>query len=381
VTPPAAPRCTVDAFPAIGSRSISDLSACLASKCPGECNIKHGGFAAYLADPDHAADCEMCLNINTDAGANAVACGSSAECDAFWKCYMTCPTPDCKFACASAHDAGVALFRSLQNDYSSTCKMKCGFGGYWACVGKTSGPGWIGTVAFTVPVIDLINHTASDSGVPGIPGQSVAICNACPCGTPASPVLADGSTDDAGFVTLQFQGGGLNGCVQVTDPDGGRVPYFGYWGYPLSEAVVDPQLGPSSPAADIVGQSAQTLTPEELDAATGTFIGVKQDPSLGLVGAAVFDCFANPAYDVRVTIDPNGPETSTYYGPGDAGATLRPGDPGYSGQVFLFNVPPGEHKVTARPLALEGGASSVVNIGVAAFTTTAVGMFPTSTSN
>jgi hypothetical protein len=121
---------------------------------------------------------------------------------------------------------------------------------------------------------------------------------------------------------------------------------------------------------DVAGQSAQTFTPDELNAAIQA-IGVTQDPTRGLIGTAVFDCLANPAPDVQVTVDV-GEDAGviTYYGPSDR-ATMP------TGYVFFYNVPDGERTVTAKPAALEGGVSSVVNVNVAKFTTTAVGMFPT----
>jgi hypothetical protein len=365
-------QCTIsNRFPA--SPAISALSACLTTNCESACGLTCGAFGGYLAEPNAAPACQSCLQ--NQACSDSRTCASSADCDGYWRCYMACTTPDCKLACAD-NDAGVSIFRPLQQDYSGICATPCAFGNYWACVGQVSWP--VATspaVDFTVPVIDFITDKP-------VPGESVSICKSCPCGTTVTPDLADtATTDDAGLVTLHVQqllnssGVGLNGCVQVTSPDGQTVPYFGYWGYPLTEAQVSPLNGPGSRTANLVAQSVQTFTPAELAAATSSYAGVTQLPGRGEIGAAVFDCLDNPSPGVRVTIDTSDPEVVTYYGAGDAGATNS------VGLAAFYNVPLGnpvtQVTVTAWPDALDGAASSVETVTVAADTTTAVGMVPT----
>jgi hypothetical protein len=362
-------RCTIDNLtPAAGSPLVSALGACLASHCESDCKLDCGAFAAYLAEPGAAATCDACLKSN--ACQDARACGSSSDCDAYWRCYAACPTPDCRFACALEHDAGLQLLRPLQEDYSGICATPCAYGNYWACVGNVSWPGVSApSVELVVPVIDFTNHLP-------VSGETVSVCLSCPCGTSVTPVLAQGTTDDAGTVSLAVPqivsaaDVGLMGCVEVTSPDASTVPYFGYWGYPFSQAVVNPALGPGSPAANLAAQSAQVFTPAEFAGAT-QYIGVTQLSGRGSIGAAVFDCLGNPAGGVQVAIDSHDPLITVYSASDDAGTTTA------AGLAFFYNVPPGTVQVTATPVSLGRGPSSVETVIVAADTTTAVGMFPT----
>jgi hypothetical protein len=368
-------RCTVDSFPGHASAAISALNVCLTSKCPTECHLEHGGFGAFLSEPEHADTCQACLDMN--APAEALACASSLDCDAYWRCYATCPTPDCKFACALEHEAGAQLFRPLQGVYRGGCANACAAGNYWACLGKFSWPpaaADAAQVAFTVPVVEF--------GYPsiGVPGETVSICQYCPCSNTAlnQTPAAVGITDEAGLVTLQVDnpsvnssGLGVSGCVQVTSPDASTVAYYGYWGYPLSEPVVNPALGPGSFAANIAAQSAQVFKPDQLDATLHDIMHVTLLPDSGLIGAAVFDCFDNATPGARVAIDTSDPQVTVYYQASDAGVTPL------NGYAFFANVPPGQYHLTAMPAGLDGGASSVESVYVGPDTTTAVGMFPT----
>jgi hypothetical protein len=314
--------------------------------------------------------------VTMNACADSYDCASSVDCDAYWRCYMACPTPDCKFSCALGHEAGVSLFRAVQSDYAGTCSGPCQYGNYWACVGHVGWPAKLSNVvALTVPVVDFLAQ-----GTP-VPGETVSVCANCPCGSAmsADPLLGEaGTTDDAGLVTVQVtqpsnpENWGLNGCVQVTSATDATVPYYGYWGYPLSEPVVNPALGPGLYSANIAAQSAQVFTPAELVSATG-YLNQTVLPDTGMIGASVFDCLDNPASGVRVALSPSDPSVTPFYSlSGDAGATT------YTGYAFFFNVPPSNgYQLTAMPGPLDGGASSVVIVDVAANTTTAAGMFPT----
>lgn len=63
---------------------------------------------------------------------------AALDCDAYWRCYLACPTPDCKFSCALEHEAGVSLFRAVQSDYAAACSGACQYGNYWASAWGTS---------------------------------------------------------------------------------------------------------------------------------------------------------------------------------------------------------------------------------------------------
>ncbi len=362
-------QCTIaNELPLGGSQAVSELSACLVSHCETKCGLQCGSFAANLSEPDAAAECQRCF---VNACDQSRACASSADCDAYWRCYRACPTPDCKFSCAAEHEAGAALFRPLQSEFAGTCAPACAYGNYWACIGKVSWPtAESKQVDFTFPVVDLFYSTP-------IPGEQLTVCGDCPCTTAATQPLGMGTTDEAGIATVRVNqpptstGQGLNGCVQVSSPTDATVPYYGYWGYPLSQPINDPRQGPASTATNVAAQSVQVFTPDELQAAAA-FVDAGLIPGRGFVGAAVFDCLANATPGAQVTLDPADPLVTTVYpGTGSGNATHGPG------LEFLVNVSPGRYTVRAMPGPLDGGVSSVQTIRVDPDTTTAVGMFPT----
>jgi hypothetical protein len=363
-------KCTIDnQLPASGSPAVSGLSACLVAHCESQCGLSCGAFAGYLSEPDAAAGCQGCLVLNGCAEART--CAASTECDAYWRCYTACQTPDCKFACASKHDAGAALFRPLQNVYSGSCSTDCAFGNYWACIGKISWPAAASAqVDFAFPVVDIFGYAP-------IPGEQVTVCASCPCGTAISKSLGTATTDDAGVAVVQVNqpltntDHGLNGCAEVLSPTDATVPYYGYWGYPLSERVVDPRQGPGSAMINVAAQSVQVFTPDQLQAGSG-FADAGLLPGRGFLGAAVFDCFANPTPGARVSIGSIDPLVTTFYpGSGSNGATAN------LGLGLMLNVAPGMYQVSAMPGPLGGDASSVQTVRVDQGVTTAAGMFPT----
>jgi hypothetical protein len=367
-------KCTIDnELPSSGSAAVSALSACLVTNCENECGLQCGSFAANLSEPDAAGTCQSCfVQYGCDPSR---ACARSADCDAYWRCYRACQTPDCKFSCSSQHDAGAALFRQLQGVYSGSCMQDCAFGNYWACVGKISWPAAQSTqVVFTIPVVDIFGYAP-------MAGENVTVCASCPCGTSVAAPLGMATTDDAGIATVQVTQPltslhtGVSGCVQVISPTDASVPYYGYWGYPLSEPVVDPRQGPGAASINVAAQSVQVFTPDQLQLAAGA-VDAGVVPGRGFVGAAVFDCFANPTPNARVSIKSvsgTDPLVSTFYpgsgGNGEATTTV--------GLGLLLDVPPGLYTVSAMPGPLDGGVSSIQSIVVGPGITTAVGMFPT----
>jgi len=362
-------QCTIDhPVPATNSAPVSALSACLAAHCEKECGLGCGAFAGYFSEPDAAAACQSCIQQN--ACQHARACGSSAQCDAFWRCFLACPTLDCKQACVAAEDAGLTAFRPLFQDFSGTCSTACGFGSYWACVGHIGYPvaskmvtwtDWVYDVATQMPVADA----------------SVSICNNCPCPTPSFPVLAQGQTDPNGFFTLQFpltlapSGQAQSLCVQTSAA--GYMTTFFYPGFPFSE--------PSSSIKDSLEPNVSlglvlfTAANEEQDLVG---LGGTYDPSRGMLAAGVFDCLINAADGVTVSVASNDPlivPVGAIDGGADAGPTaLSGGLPGTGHAVFL-NVAPGSYVVTARPPGFDKPIDSVT-VNVAAGTLTQVGVFP-----
>jgi hypothetical protein len=366
--------CTIDhPVPAGNAAPVSALSACLAAKCENECALPCGAFAGYLSEPDASAGCQSCIVRNSCDPARA--CGSSVDCDAYWRCYLSCPTADCQAACALAHDAGFGSFNPVYQAFQSTCATPCAYGDYWACAGKIVWPAAkTDSFAFHFQVIDYTSRAP-------IAGASVSVCSSCPCPQPNSPVLAQGQTDDAGSIRIDVpqvvspMGIGLNGCNQVTAP--GYVPEFAYWDFPISESIwADTDVPGLSRTVAIVGDP-QLVTPMAQQEDT-TALGMPQQPTRGQIGAEVFDCLGSlGGRGAQVTISSDDPLVSVSPSLGDAGADRRTGQTAaVNGRVFFQNVPPGSITLTATPLAL-GVPVSQVTVNVDAGAISAVRMYPT----
>ena len=331
--------------------------------CESACGLACGGVADLISEPGPAPSCQTCIATTTTACSDARAWGTSVDGDAYWRCVLACPTPDCIFACGIDHPSGASLFAPFQADYAGTCSGPCAYGNYWACVG---GVNWPATKSKTSVATFSIIDSATQKGAPGL---DVKVCNECPCGTPANPALQEAQTNDAGVVTLTIpivivgSSIGLEACYQITAPSMTYYPEFAYAGFPFSEPV-------DVAAADL---NAGVTTPGYL-ASNLALINVTQEPTLGWVVAVVHDCLGSQAPGVQVTTSGVGDSgMNVYYQVGsEAGATPQ------NGQATFLNVPPGLVTLTATPLAL-GKPSSVEVVNVVAGTFTGVYMVPTPT--
>jgi len=337
--------------PSDNAAPVSALSACLASKCESACGLTCGGFAGYLSMPDAAAGCEGCLEKS--ACSNERACGSSVECDAFWRCYLACQTPDCQWACARDNDGGAGLFRALYQDFSSsTCATQCGYGSYWACAGHVKWPNAKpGSPSRTWWVYDFQGGS--------VPNAQVSVCvngtgPGCPCSAPGSRMLAQGRTDPNGYITLSFQqdltptGGGSTACVETQAP--GYLTTFTTSAFPAVESVwsISDALVPRQ-ALGIILQ-----TPEA-EQTYYSLVNATFDPTVASVlGVGVYDCLGSPAPGVEVYASIGGTPiadasadevgiAAVFTDSGVTGGTSN--SPG--GRVVFFDVPFGSVAVTA----------------------------------
>jgi len=365
------PKCRSEctSYPVTTASDVSALSACLASKCESACGLTCGGIANLVTEPPSAASCQSCIEATPSICADARAWGTSVEGDAYWRCALACPTPDCRLTCATDHDAGAALFSPFLGDFAGLCAGPCAYGGYWACVGHVNWPAAKSTTyTLSTPVVDYSTGKA-------VPGLDVSMCTGgggnlgCPC-DPSSPTLVGhGQTDDAGILTLQVQQViGANRiaatvCMEVTSPTLSTMPDFEYTGYPVSEQSV------VISAANAPSLAPEVITPAEFAIATAPYQAMP-DTARGFVGAFVFDCLGFPAPEVTVTTDGTDPLVSVKYSlGGDAGAT------GSGGRAFVYHVPPGFLTLTATPLTLRKPVA-VSSVNVAAGTVTGVEMYP-----
>jgi hypothetical protein len=271
------------------------------------------------------------------------------------------------------HDAGVADFKPLFQDFSGTCAVPCGFGNYWACAGHIGYPtARSRTVTWTDWVYDVATQAA-------VPDAGVSICTNCPCPTASFPVLAQGATDADGFFTLQFSqtlspnGQAQTVCAQTTAA--GYMTTFLYAGFPFSEpgSSVKDSLEPGVSLGLVLFTAANAQ--QDITSLGGTY-----DPMRGMIAAGIFDCLINPANGVRVTInsssnDPLVLPVVAIDGGAGAGPTTLSGGLNTDGHAVFLNVPPGSYVVTATPPGMDRPIDQIT-VNVAARTLTQVGVFP-----
>jgi hypothetical protein len=320
-------------------------------------------MAEHIAPPASAKSCEACFATN--ACTPEKGCGSSEDCDAYVRCFVACPTPDCREACAAAHPSGAASYAPLQQVYASSCAKDCAYGSNWACVGHIEWPA-------------LKSRTITQSGrvldySTGLPVAGVNVCFSAycaTCGSEGPSAMAQTDADGGVTVTLQLGPGqafggtntGFQGCTALSGP--GIAPAWGNSGFPQSEShwTIEPVYG------------MLINTPAELAMNCGA-IGLTCDPARSVVSMRVVDCMGNPAPDVQVALDHTDPSTTLYYGGGDAGTSS-------TGLAFFINVPapatspPLNVTMTATPVAL-GRPASTQTFGIQAGINTQVEVCPT----
>ncbi len=342
-------QCTID-NPGAVSKAVSELSACLARECEGACGLTCGAMAEYFTPPDASAPCDKCFQSSCDT---TRACASSVDCDEFTRCMVACPTPDCREACADAHDAGAALFAPVEQAYTSTCSNLCAYGQNWNCVGHVV---WPHAKATTITINDTIRDFST-----GLPAPGLDVCwsyDPTTCGDPGV-VFAAARTNDAGYSTATLQlpsisslGGiepSFQGWCRMSSPE--TVTVWALMGFPQTERTwtVSPSYAQLSSTSDEF---------EALLAATG----MTPDPSRAVISTRVYDCLGNPAPNVQVSIDPLVVDSRTAVIYGGSAGPLSLGDAGLAatdstGIAYFVNVlAPDAGKLivpaTATPLGL-----------------------------
>lgn len=325
--------------------------------------------------PDASTSCQSCIEQHL-ACSHARTCGSSAQCDAFWRCWLACSAsdPNCQITCTQ-DEAGLELFKPLYADLSGTCATPCGFGAVWACAGHIVLPAAPAHVTETAWVYDYQSQV-------GVAGAQVSICTNCPCRTATAPnvALAQGVTDTDGYVTLPFTqllsgaGQGSSVCLQVSAP--GYLDVFAYSGFTIIEATVG-----SNPLAPPVLWGISLVTPQvqmTFNDSAGAAFDSTRAPA---IYAAVFDCLGDPipTGGAEVSISVRDPMMISY-GAIDAGPDAWPSVPtGYgalgSNTGAFLNVP-GDAAVTLSATVPGVGLVSTVPVAVAPGTVTEVGMPP-----
>jgi hypothetical protein len=363
-------QCTVDhPVPVTSSAPVSALSACLAANCETDCDLTCGSFAGYLSEPNTAAACESCLEQN--GCPHTRTCASSADCDAFSRCLLSCHTVDCRDACAVSHEAGVSEYKPVFQDFSGTCLDPCGFGSYWACAGRVGYPvAQSDTLTWTSWVYDASNQAP-------VAGASLSFCNNCPCPTANFPLLAQAQTGPDGFFTVQIpltrssNGQSQFFCAEISA--NGYLRTFFFPGIPFSNRTdsINDSLGPKVTLGQILFGPSNVQ--QDVSALGGSY-----DPGRGMIAAGIFDCLGNPANGVTVSIDSTDPLVvlaAPVDGGAGAGLTTRSGGFNTNGHAVFFNVSPGTYVLTATPPGLSKPVDQLT-VNVAAGTVTQLGLFP-----
>jgi hypothetical protein len=363
--------------------AVSELSACIATSCASQCGLQCGGLAGYHIAPDAAAGCQACLATSGSSTVCQVntACAQSIGCDAVNRCFGA-GNDQQDYACefANGFDPADGLEQEppdggdlhLRYDQArSACATPCEVGGDWSCVGHVSWPSPQSPDAtYHFWVRDL------EKSYP-ISGVTASVCNSPPSDDPETPcagALVTGMTNDAGFVELgPFPIGGsgnapgLNSYLQFLGPSLSLIPYYYYWGFPLSQ----PQ---------VYGTGGLFTTTDAEGVYQGT--GVTQHPNLGVVIVSVFDCQSQYAPGVVVTLDSTDVDAGAIpscWGEGFVTSQMTT-TTDYTGAIGCENVPTGAIQLTATPIAL-GKPSSTVTAYVRAGAVTGVLLYPTPNPN
>ncbi len=373
-------KCASDAPPGTGSE-ISTLSACIDAHCESACGLSCGSIAPIVSLPAAADACQKCVAKDPGYCASARACGASAACDRYLRCFLACFTPDCRFACADADPEGASLFASFQAEphgeltyFDENCATACGAGTNWSCVGHVVWPAPL-TPTVTLGETAVDNQTSSP-----VVGLQLAVCAGCPCPSASNPLLGTARTDDAGAYSVTIPNRptislGVNGCVQVDpDADSGVVGEFLYWGYPLSAATAE-ETDPRD--------FSRTVTSTEF-ANNLSIVGVPVDESRGLdVQAVIHDCLGVVAPGMTLSLAsysavaaPEGDAGITPFFARGGNGSITATETDTSGIAGLLNVPPGEYILTAS-IKATGVAVSQVYVTVEKGTITGVLMWPT----
>jgi hypothetical protein len=246
------------------------------------------------------------------------------------------------------HDAGAQLFKRLYQDFAGTCAGECGYGSYWACLGRYSA--WPVASSTTVTQTWWVYDLTAGAGVPT---ADVQICTSCPCDAGASAVLAHVQTDDAGYFTATYpnhiSATGVGGfpCVEVSSV--GYVTNSAYAAFPFTESTISMKDALQAPTA----WGIPLLKTADLQLRASLVYGAL-DPALGVVSARTWDCLSSPAIGVDVSIATATPDSGVWP-PLDAGL-----DAGLTGQtisngnlsalVTFFNIPPNALGIGATTL-------------------------------
>jgi hypothetical protein len=209
-------------------------------------------------------------------------------------------TPDCREACAGSGDGAAALFAALENVVYGTCSTACAYGQDWSCLGRVT---WPAPAATTTTIVWEGVHDALTSV--RIANAQAAICGTVGNGNlPCDSPLAQGQTDDAGYIAFQVptalgnstnpMGIELYGAVSAP----GYMPTYGYYFFPLSQSVITWAPGLSPPLWSL-SMNPFTGGPSVPGAYTDT----------GFVLVVVLDCQGHTASGVQVT--PGDPSAGT----------------------------------------------------------------------
>ena len=317
------------------------LAACLAAHCEQPCGIVCGGFAEDFG-PDAAAGCQTCVLDN--ACSTFRTCGTDPECQALAACVLTNQFGDRRAACQAPFDAGRDAYASAVIA-AQACQNACALGSQWYCVG--SPPMFSGTGKPTPLFLTLYDQLSKSTP---IADASVVVCS--PEDPTCSQILFSGTTGADGGVTVTIPAGGLNtgatGYIRITG--NGLVPELFFWGFPLSE----PSLTEAVPTVSKLLESVV--------ASSAAGLGVPVDTSShAIVALGAVDCQITTAPGVQFSISPSDRDAGThvfYFSQSSLSPTADSTDS--TGAALIVNVPPGPITVTARPTALGGRASSVV---------------------
>lgn len=324
--------CRAACLDAPGRRSdrLNGIDACRRTTCAEACVVADDVVFGW---PEACEAClgERCLG-ETRACAGDATCEANIVCDAACEdpaCYPACwlaTDPDGRWgnACDGAEpeedDDYVDPFSDYWGCLIRRCRVECGLGVTWGCVGAFRWPApdaeVVDGLKFSYHVYDYINISRD------VEGASVSACQRGDV-TCAQPV--DTATTDAdGYA-----------CLEV--PVASNVGFTGFFRVVHEDYVtIDEQYGRPLYAS---GTSELIAISKAADSVFWATMDMAWDPSRGLVTVELWDCTWEMAPGVAIEISTADDETVRFYVTGSGDFSFTQTESSIAGIGAFVNVP------------------------------------------
>lgn len=253
------------------------------------------------------------------------ACLDAESCAQHIDCLATCRDPACIDRCDSNNggwsNTAQGPYEALVNCLTGVCTAPCRVGQVFDCADHFDWGSSAGSVTAVVSVYDFL-------GFAPIEGASVRECAATSstCDGPFFP------TDSGGTAT-----------VPASNHVFGRLESY----FEVQKAEWDPVLWyrPGAPVSRAYVSAG--MVPRAYYASAASSLGVTDDPAKGLVAVVVHDCIRNLAPGISITVSPDTPGSTAWYGAVPVAVDAGRASTGADGLAGITGLAPGAVWVTA----------------------------------